>query len=447
MNRYTIPSPALSEPGDKAINRIQDLRLVRVEKLRDEGIGSTRAWEITFKVPSLQQAGLGSAEEAAIKANQIRAGMQIALLPVNNNARVERALEGLKDVQRPQWKGNMATDTLVQGQLPGRDNAFIPPQMLSPAQILAHTVDLTRPTKELMSLVMAESNENWGSYATLPVEEFVNLEGIRGRLSLSDLQKWQPPLENRKYTPSRVDLKKGEISLMVSDTPCSVQHPDGRTLHCHGSMMGYLSDVIDQFTPSQQPVIHGFLDVRKHKLPYHKDEAPKILIGTGVGIAPHLAYLRECAAEGKNPNVPLMIVGVRRESEQLRDNELRGYLPRGTLQYAYSRPALGEGQYVDTALKANAKTVWQALQAGGSLYLCGREDMRKGVDATLLDIARTEGGKSLEDAKTWLKEVVYNKDNPKEHLLEESMSFHDRFYEDKHKKRMAKLNPENGKTT
>ncbi len=452
MNDYTTPAPSYTQPGDSTVNRVQPFQLIGVQKVRQGGNGSTPAWELTFKVPSLLQQG--PAEKEALEKKQIAPGMQVALLPVNNKARVERLLHGLKEAplthSRPGHDGRLAkTDARIPVTLPGRDGVAYEPGLLTVREALAHTVDLTRPTEQLKKL--AKVNPKDTQY-DIPVEEFINLPGIRGRISFAELVANQPPLENRKYTPSGVDVKKGEIRLLVSELHKNVTLPDGKTVDSRGTNMGMLTDLAEQFSKDHKPVnVNGFLDLRKHKLPYHKaGDKPRILISTGVGIAPHLAYLRDCAANGRDNHVALMLSGDRLEKDHILDAEIESYFPQDVFHHVHSKPTQGVGSYVGEALLEHADRVWETLQQGGVIYLCGNEGMRegkkhlrdevsedgKGINQALLTIARIKGGLKGADAKQWLN-GLYGKVEGMPKQIEESMSFDDRFYKEKWPKQVA----------
>ena len=446
---YSIRPPEYrGQTAPDAVNRIQPFQITAVKQIRqdDHGGGSTPAWEITFAVPSLKKQG--AAEQKAVADGILAAGMQIALLPVNDRSRVRRAMEGLSDAYRrvADGEGLRKVPRIVTANIPGRDGVKSPPQELTAEEMIAHTIDLTRPTDDLIALAnkirpgfIPAGQED--DYKKIPVEEFVNLPGMKGRISLEQLAYNQPPLENRKYTPSRVDPQKGEIGIMVSEVHQNVTLPDGRQLHGRGTTTGMLADMARDFLDDKPQAVNGFLDLRKHKLPYNKEtrdgkpDKPKILISTGVGIAPHLAYLRECHTKGVTPNVPLLLTGDRTEKDHLQEDEIRSYLPEGVLHYAHSRPAQGEGQYVGQALREHGAAVWKALQEGGSLYLCGREDMREQVDASLKHIAHEVGQIPEADTQLWLDTLYQKKGAPKApKQIEESMSFDDRFFKEKYEK-------------
>lgn len=143
------------------------------------------------------------------------------------------------------------------------------------------------------------------------------------------------------------------------------------------------------------------------KLP-EDDNADVIMIGPGTGIAPFRSFLQERdarEAEGKN----WLLFGDRTFTQDfLYQVEWQRYLKSGLLSeldLAFSRDSANK-VYVQDKLKAKSAQVWQWLQQGAYLYVCGdAERMAKDVQVTLIEIAQTEGGLDKEAAEEWLKEL------------------------------------------
>ncbi|GAM56637.1 sulfite reductase (NADPH) flavoprotein alpha-component [Vibrio ishigakensis] len=143
------------------------------------------------------------------------------------------------------------------------------------------------------------------------------------------------------------------------------------------------------------------------KLP-EDDNADVIMIGPGTGIAPFRSFLQERdarEAEGKN----WLLFGDRTFTQDfLYQVEWQRYLKSGLLSeldLAFSRDSANK-VYVQDKLKAKSAQVWQWLQDGAYLYVCGdAERMAKDVQATLIEIAQTEGGLEKEAAEEWLKDL------------------------------------------
>ncbi len=132
-----------------------------------------------------------------------------------------------------------------------------------------------------------------------------------------------------------------------------------------------------------------------------------ILIGPGTGIAPFRAFMQEriaSQAEGRN----WIFFGERnRKSDFYYEDywielEKQG---RVRLDTAFSRDQ-PEKIYVQHRMLEQKKTLWQWIQEGAYIYVCGdAEKMAKDVDATLQQIVREVGGSSDEEARKFIKSL------------------------------------------
>ena len=88
--------------------------------------------------------------------------------------------------------------------------------------------------------------------------------------------------------------------------------------------------------------------------------------------------------------------------------EWQGYLKSGLLakiDLAFSRDQ-AEKIYVQDRLRENAAQVFQWLERGAHLYICGdMSRMAKDVELALTDIISAEGDLSKEDAQQYLKDL------------------------------------------
>ncbi len=130
-----------------------------------------------------------------------------------------------------------------------------------------------------------------------------------------------------------------------------------------------------------------------------------IMIGPGTGIAPFRSFLAHrdaTGAEGKN----WLFFGEQHfVSDFYYQTEIQEWLATGVLtrlDTAFSRDQKHK-IYVQDRLKQNAKTVYEWIENGAYLYICGqKEPMSADVENTLLEIIATEKKISSTDAKTIL---------------------------------------------
>ncbi|MEY2150112.1 assimilatory sulfite reductase (NADPH) flavoprotein subunit [Rhodanobacter sp. 115] len=134
-----------------------------------------------------------------------------------------------------------------------------------------------------------------------------------------------------------------------------------------------------------------------------------IMIGPGTGVAPFRAFVQERAAAGASGRNWLFFGNPYRRTDFLYQLEWQQALRNGTLSrldVAFSRDQ-ADKVYVQDRLREQGRELWAWLQQGAHLYVCGDANrMAPDVHATLLDIAVAHGGKSHEDAETWLRSLL-----------------------------------------
>lgn len=141
-----------------------------------------------------------------------------------------------------------------------------------------------------------------------------------------------------------------------------------------------------------------------------KDNARDIImIGPGTGVAPFRAFVqerRETGAGGRN----WLFFGNRHfTSDFLYQIEWQAALRDGSLdrlELAFSRD--GDAKvYVQQRIREQGRELYAWLQDGAHLYVCGDANhMAKDVHAALLDVAVTHGGRSQEQAREWLSDLL-----------------------------------------
>jgi sulfite reductase (NADPH) flavoprotein alpha-component len=138
-----------------------------------------------------------------------------------------------------------------------------------------------------------------------------------------------------------------------------------------------------------------------------RPETPILLIGPGTGIAPFRAFLQERLATQAG-GLNWVFFGERNRASDFYysnfwlDLEKQGFV---RLSLAFSRDQT-EKIYVQHRLFEERKSVWDWIEKGCHIYVCGdAEKMAKDVDATLQKIIHLEGGLNEEDARKFLKNL------------------------------------------
>ena len=154
--------------------------------------------------------------------------------------------------------------------------------------------------------------------------------------------------------------------------------------------------------------VNVFLETNEFfKLP--KDNKTDILmVGPGTGIAPFRAFVEERAeigAEGKNW---LIFGNPHFTTDFLYQTEWQNYLKKGVLtrlDLAFSRDQ-AEKIYVQHRLLQKSKQVWEWINNGTTLYVCGdKNKMASDVEHAFISIAQKEGSLTQEKATEFVKNL------------------------------------------
>merc|ERR1712176_787713 len=140
-----------------------------------------------------------------------------------------------------------------------------------------------------------------------------------------------------------------------------------------------------------------------------------LMIGPGTGVAPFRGFIQELNMEEENQRQAMLFFGCRNEGDYLYRSELESAAIE--LHVAFSRPDVGgstkiksrKRQYVQDLLWENRDDVWQVLEQGAHVYVCGDgRHMAKDVDKTLLRIAVESGKMNESGAIAYFEELQKN---------------------------------------
>jgi len=155
-----------------------------------------------------------------------------------------------------------------------------------------------------------------------------------------------------------------------------------------------------------------YIDPNKNfKLPAD-DDAPIIMIGPGTGVAPFRSFMQEREERGaRGPNW-LFFGDQHFLTDFLYQTEWLGWRKSGlltNLDVAFSRDQQDK-VYVQHRLREKSIEIWNWLQDGAHIYVCGDADnMAPDVNEALLDIICEQGQKSREDATEFLRQLTRDK--------------------------------------
>jgi sulfite reductase (NADPH) flavoprotein alpha-component len=143
---------------------------------------------------------------------------------------------------------------------------------------------------------------------------------------------------------------------------------------------------------------------KKFRLPDDPD-TPMIMIGPGTGIAPFRGFLHERRALGHKGRNWLFFGERSAATDFLYRDEFEAMLADGHLERldtAFSRDQ-EDKVYVQDRMMQNSQLLWDWLQQGASVYVCGdASQMGKDVHATLRKIVEKEGRMSLQGAEEYV---------------------------------------------
>ncbi|MBD1380812.1 assimilatory sulfite reductase (NADPH) flavoprotein subunit [Metabacillus arenae] len=147
------------------------------------------------------------------------------------------------------------------------------------------------------------------------------------------------------------------------------------------------------------------------KLPNDPDR-PIIMVGPGTGIAPFRSFMQEREETGAEGKSWLFFGDQHFVTDFLYQTEWQNWLKDGVLtkmDVAFSRDT-DEKVYVQNRMLEHSKELFEWLQEGAAVYICGDEKkMAHDVHQTLLKIIEKEGGMSSEQAEDYLADMQQQK--------------------------------------
>jgi sulfite reductase (NADPH) flavoprotein alpha-component len=205
------------------------------------------------------------------------------------------------------------------------------------------------------------------------------------------------PIAPRLYSiSSSPEAHAGEIHITVAKDTYTM---NGEIRH------GLCSEVLSRLSPEET------LEFYVHKNAQFKLPAPDkdiIMIGPGTGIAPFRSFLAERDATGADGRNWLFFGDQHFTTDFLYQTEIQSWIQTGLLtrvNTAFSRDQ-PQKVYVQHKMLAQAAGIFDWLESGAYVYLCGAKDpMSADVENTLLDIIRSQGQMTEGQAGIYLDEL------------------------------------------
>lgn len=226
------------------------------------------------------------------------------------------------------------------------------------------------------------------------------LKRFPAKLGADQLVSLLRPLTPRLYS---IASAQSEVEEEVHLTVGVVRHPQADGTLRSGGASSYLADRLPEEAEVRVFVEHN----DNFRLPANPD-TPVIMVGPGTGIAPFRAFLQEREALGASGKNWLFFGNPHFTQDFLYQVEWQRHVKSGLLSkisLAFSRDQ-GHKIYVQDKLREAGLELYQWLEAGAHLYVCGDANhMAKDVQQALLDVIAEHGHKSREEAEEYLSEL------------------------------------------
>ncbi len=290
---------------------------------------------------------------------------------------------------------------------------------MSVRQALTESCAITAPDKKFLNKLVEKAGDAAEDIARLlqPDHKDALTHFLWGREIIDCLLqfpsvKWEPQefidilkkLNVRLYSiASSLEAKPNECHLTVA----LVQYES------HGRQRkGVCSSWLAQRT-DEETVVPCFISPGKaFRLPEPEEDVPVIMIGPGTGIAPFRAFLQHRQATKAKGKAWLFFGEIHADSCYFYADEWDQYLEDGTLDKvttAWSRDQ-AEKIYVQHKITEHGAEIWEWLQQGAIVYVCGdAERMAPDVDKALHDAIAEHGGLGVEGAAEYVEQMRKDK--------------------------------------
>lgn len=241
---------------------------------------------------------------------------------------------------------------------------------------------------------LKEAAADASAYAANPIAGIVSQ--YPAALTTGQLAGLLRPLAPRLYSISSAPEEVGEeVHLTVG-----VLRYEHNGIPRTGAASGFLGGRLEE-----EGTVRVFVEENpRFRLPENPD-TPVIMIGAGTGVAPFRAFMQQRAANGDSGKNWLIFGNQHFTQDFLYQTEWQGWAKDGLLNkydFAWSRDQ-EEKIYVQHKIREEAAELWQWLQQGAHIYVCGDASrMAKDVEQALLDTIAEQGGLSADDADEYL---------------------------------------------
>ncbi|BDM65558.1 sulfite reductase [NADPH] flavoprotein alpha-component [Shewanella sp. NFH-SH190041] len=298
-------------------------------------------------------------------------------------------------------------DSIAKGNLaPDNDNGQV--ETISLEQALLTRRELTQVSAGLLQQWAELQSDN--TLSTL-LDEVDSIREFACEFQLADLLRcWPitisaqqlvdmlPPLTPRLYSiASAQDDVGDEVHLTVALKT---------DLHADIPRFGGASGFLSRMDAGTELLVYLVAN-RYFRLPPSPDTAV-IMIGPGTGVAPFRAFMQQRDVRGDTGKNWLFFGNRYFEQDFLYQTEWQQHLKSGLLtrlDVAFSRDGPSR-RYVQHCIAEQGELLWQWLEQGAHLYICGDgSNMAKDVHRALLDVVAEYGGLDEAGAAEYLNQL------------------------------------------
>ncbi|MBE1441240.1 assimilatory sulfite reductase (NADPH) flavoprotein subunit [Paenibacillus sp. OAS669] len=287
-----------------------------------------------------------------------------------------------------------------------------PGETASLRDALIHHYEITVLTKPLLEKAAAFSGNSRLAELVKPENKQDLKEYMSGRDLLDLLNDFSP------WTLSPADIPVLLRKLpprLYSIASSSKAHPEEVHLtirkvqyEAHGRERGGVCSVYTSERLQPGDTLPIFIQKNPNFKPPVNPDTPVIMVGPGTGVAPFRAFLEEREELGVGGKTWLFYGDRHFVTDFLYQTDWQRMLKSGVLTHldlAFSRDTK-EKVYVQHRMLEKASELYQWLQEGAHVYICGDEKhMAHDVHKALLTILEQQGGKSAEEAAAYLAEL------------------------------------------
>lgn len=349
-----------------------------------------------------------------------RAGDHLCVVPVNHSGLVARALNRFGFDQDAYIKINSASG--MRSPFPSGSTFSVKrlAEKYGELQAVASRKDVallathtncphSKPQLEALAAPASENNDLYRKEVFLKRKSVLDLldEFPACELPFAIFLEMIPWLSPRYYSISSSptsDPKRCSITVGVVDGPARSGQGEYKGICSNHLANSREGDII------QAVIKEPATNYRLPEDPYQ----PIIMIGPGTGVAPFRGFIEErrhAKIQGQTLGPAILFFGCRHpEQDFIYEDELKAAADDKiiTLHTAFSR-ASSSRVYVQDVLHQQAETVWDLLENGAAIYVCGDgAAMEPDIKRTLIKLCAAKRDISFQEAEIWMEGLTEN---------------------------------------